>query len=81
MTNKDIWNLWMQAHARAAMDGEVCVAGNDYYPGAVQATIYYCMSALGISADYADGPTRQQIIDWMNENNMADEVEYLMEEY
>lgn len=76
----DIWDLWMMAHARAAMDSQTDVAGNSHDTGTVQATIYFVLSALGLSADYADEPTRQQIIDWMIKNNMAHEVEYLMEE-
>lgn len=75
-----IFNLWMESHARAAMDGQIYVGGSDSDPHAVRATIYFVLSCLGISADFADEPTRQQIIDWMNTHNMADEVEYLMEE-
>lgn len=77
---ESIFNLWMEAHARKAMDGQVYVGGRDSDPDAVISTIYFTLSCLGISADFANEPTRQQIIDWMNDNNMADEVEYLMEE-
>jgi len=75
-----IFNLWMESHAIKAMDGQVYVGGRDSDPDTVISTIYFVLSAMGISADFADEPTRQQIIDWMTNNNMADEVEYLMEE-
>ena len=77
---QSVYDLWMEAHARQAMDGDVYVGGSDSDPHAVKATIYFVLSAMGISADFANQPTRQEIIAWMNENNMADEVEYLMEE-
>lgn len=81
MQNKAIWNTWMLAHARAAMDSQTDLRGNSHDAWTVQETIYFCMAALGISADYGVTPTREEIIAWMNENNMANEVEYLMEEY
>lgn len=76
-----IKDAWMMAHARAAMDSQTDLAGNSHDPWTVQATIYFVLSALGLSADFANEPTREEIIAWMNENNMAHEVEYLMEEY
>lgn len=75
-----IFDLWMMAHARAAMDSQTDVAGNSHDSWSVQATIYFCISALGLSADFANEPTREEIATWLTENNMADEVEYLMEE-
>lgn len=75
-----IRDAWMMAHARAAMDSQTDVAGNSHDSWAVQATIYFCMSALGLSADFASEPTREEIVTWLTENNMANEVEYLMEE-
>jgi hypothetical protein len=77
---ESIRNLWMNAHAMAAMDSQVDVEGNSHCPWTVQATIYFCMSALGMSADFAKEPTRQEIITWLQENNMDEYVEYLMEE-
>lgn len=77
---ESIRDAWMMAHVRAAMDSQTDLAGNSHDPWTVQATIYFVLSALGLSADFADEPTRQQMIDWMNNNNMAHEVEYLMEE-
>lgn len=76
---KSIKDAWMMAHVRAAMDRQTVLRGNSYDPGAVQETIYFVLSAMGLSADLQD-PTREEIIAWMNENNMAHEVEYLMEE-
>ena len=73
-------DTWMMANVRASMDSMTDLAGNSHSPDTVLATIYFCMSALGLSADLND-PTRQEIIAWMNENNLAHEVEYLMEEY
>lgn len=75
-----IRDAWMMAHVRAAMDSQTDLAGNSHDPWTVQATIYFVLSALGLSADFAEDPTRQQLIDWMNNNNMTHEVEYLMEE-
>ncbi len=77
---ESIYEAWMMAHVRAAMDSQTDLAGNSHDPWTVQATIYFVLSAMGLSADLND-PTRQEIIAWMNENNMAHEVEYLMEEY
>lgn len=77
---ESIYDAWMMAHVRSAMDSQTDLAGNSHDPWTVQATIYFCMSAIGLSADLND-PTRQEIIAWMNENNLAHEVEYLMEEY
>lgn len=78
--SESIYDAWMMAHARAAMDSMTDLAGNSHSPDTVLATIYFCMSVLGLSADLQD-PTREEIIAWMNENNLAHEVEYLMEDY
>lgn len=75
-----IKDAWMLAHARATMDSQTDLAGKSHDAWTVQATIYFVLSALGLGADYAEEPTRQEIIAWMKENDMAHEVEYLMEE-
>lgn len=78
---ENIFNLWMECHVRQAMDGQVYVGGSDSDPHAVRATIEFVLSSLGYNTECKlIEPTRQQIIDWMTNNNMADEVEYLMEE-
>lgn len=76
---ESIYDAWMMAHVRAAMDSQTDLEGNSHDPWTVQATIYFVLSALGLSADLQD-PTREEIIAWMNKNNMTHEVEYLMEE-
>lgn len=72
---------WMEAWAHTHMDSEVTVAGNGYDPGAVIATIYYCMSVLGMGADFAVEPTRSEIITWLEQNGQTDKIEYLVEDY
>lgn len=77
---KSIRDAWMMAHVRAAMDSQTDLAGNSHDAWTVQATIYFVLSAMGLSADYANEPTRQDLVEWMKQNGMEDEIEYLMEE-
>ncbi len=73
---ENIDDLWMQAHASAAMDSQTDIAGNSHDPWAVIATIRYVMSNLGY--EYED-PSRIEIETWLTENNREHEIEYLME--
>lgn len=66
-------HLWMQAHVAIACDSEMTIRGNGHYGGAVVATLETLFPGF-------EEPSRADLIAYMNENNMADEVEYLMEE-
>src|SRR5690606_18508919 len=79
---ESIYELWMLAHLARWQDGQVTVAGNDQSPDAVIATIYFTLSALGLSADYANNATREEIISWVWENlfNPEDQISWMMEE-
>lgn len=77
-TPESIRYAWMLAHARAAMDSQTDLDGNSHDPWTVQATIYFVLSEMGLSADYADEPTREDLVEWMKQNGMEHEIEYLM---
>lgn len=75
---KTVMNLWMQAYAARALDSEVTIAGNGHSPDAVIATLRFVIWECGWPLQVE--PTRDRLIEWMENNNMAHEVEYLMEE-
>lgn len=77
---QSIYDMWMNAHASAAMDSQVDLRGNSHDPSTVSETIYYVLSAFGLSADFADNPSREEIINWLTKNGRETEIEYLMEE-
>lgn len=68
-------HLWLQAHVAQQCDGEMTVSGNGYYPGGIIAVLELLYPEL-------EEPSRADLVAYMNENDMAHEVEYLMgEEY
>lgn len=73
----------MEAHLRRWQDGQIYIGGRDSDPTAVADTIYFTLSALGLSADYANDPTREEIEAWVRENlpNAEDEISWMMEEF
>lgn len=74
---ENVDDLWMQAHASAAMDSQTDLAGNSHDPWAVIETIRYIMSNLGYEYET---PGRDEIITLLIENNREGEIEYLVEE-
>lgn len=79
----DIKNRWMEAHLRRWQDGQIYIGGRDSDPTAVADTIYFTMSVLGLGADFAIDPTREEIVEWVKTNysNADEEISYMMKEY
>lgn len=76
MLTKAVRELWMEAHAREAMDSSVDVGGNSQTTSSVIATLEFVFPELEQSP-----PTREELVQYLTDNGREYEVEYLMEEY
>ncbi len=76
--NTALRDLWFRAWVAYHTDSGVTVNGNEQCATSVIATLRAVVEEMGWPMQVE--PSRDRLIEWMEENDMADEVEYLMEE-
>lgn len=76
--NSGLRDLWFQAWVAYSCDNGVDVRGNEQCASSVIATLEEVIERMGWPMQVR--PSRDRLIEWMEDNNMADMVEYLMEE-
>lgn len=79
----EIEDLWMNAHAMAAMDSQVDLLGNSHDTWAVIQTLKYVEPVLKVyGMDLTlKTPTREEIVQYLTTEGREHEIEYLMEDY
>ena len=75
-----IEDLFMQAHAAAAMDSQVDLDGNSHDAWSVIATLNFVFRFY-IKTDLPAKPSIEELKAWLIANNRETEIEYLMECY